>query len=92
MAGVANFSLPVHSSKTNKPAATLYFLDSGDYTRNPKLGNYAWIKRDQIYGTLKKANGLKNLRGKLCRADVLPYPVAGIRGGGEGPGKSGRGK
>lgn len=48
VSGVLNFELPVLSSKSNKTAAVLYFLDSHDYTSNPRLGKYDWIKSDQI--------------------------------------------
>lgn len=77
VAGVANFSLPVHSSRTNKPAATLYFLDSGDYTRNPKLGNYAWIKRDQISWYAEESERIEKSAGKTLPALMffhIPLP------------------
>ena len=48
VSGVINYSLPIYSPKTKQPAAVLYFLDSGDYTKNPKLGTYTWIRQDQI--------------------------------------------
>lgn len=48
VSGVGNFSLPIFSRGKSNPSAILYFLDSHDYTGNPKLGKYAWIKNDQI--------------------------------------------
>lgn len=55
VSGVLNFDLPVISSKSDKPAAVLYFLDSHHYTFNPKLGTYDWIKSDQIEWYRKKS-------------------------------------
>jgi len=46
--GVINYSIPVFGHDGELPAAYLYLIDSGDYTRNPKLGSYDWIHRDQI--------------------------------------------
>lgn len=46
--GVINYSVPVFSHDGRQASAYLYFLDSGDYTRNPKLGSYDWIRRDQV--------------------------------------------
>lgn len=48
VSGLLNFDIPIYSYRTSKPAASLFFLDSHDYTSNPLLGSYDWIKRDQI--------------------------------------------
>lgn len=58
-----NFVLPIRSAINEQTKATLYFLDSGDYTHNDALGQYAWITFDQIawfrqqVATQSQANG-----------------------------------
>lgn len=63
--GVGNFSIPVYKSNAGEPAAALYFIDSGDYTRNPKLGSYDWIKKDQIRWYAQTSNQYKQKFGKV---------------------------
>lgn len=63
--GSGNFSLPVLGQSSSNPAAYLFFLDSGDYTRNPKLGTYNWIKRDQVEWYSEESNRQKNLNKKV---------------------------
>lgn len=47
--GTGNFLIPIKGSKSNKTAATLYCLDSNDYTKNQlKHGYYDWIHFDQV--------------------------------------------
>ena len=48
VSGVLNFDLPIYNHQGNKVGSVLYFLDSHDYTYNPVLGKYDWIKLDQI--------------------------------------------
>ena len=48
VSGVLNFDLPIYNHQGNKVSSVLYFLDSHDYTYNPVLGKYDWIKLDQI--------------------------------------------
>jgi hypothetical protein len=47
ISGEGNYILEVISSKSNKIAALLYFLDSQMYPEKG-LGNYDWIKFDQV--------------------------------------------
>lgn len=47
VSGAGNFALTIRDA-ADKPAAALYFLDSGDYSRIPGVGGYDWIRRDQI--------------------------------------------
>ncbi|PYI50786.1 metallophosphoesterase family protein [Paenibacillus flagellatus] len=47
VSGAGNFALSVHDAD-DRPAAALYFLDSGDYSRLDRVGGYDWIRRDQI--------------------------------------------
>lgn len=63
--GILNFSQPIFGSKSNSVAAVLYFLDSGDYTRNPKLGSYAWIKQDQIRWYTQESSRYTAQTGKI---------------------------
>lgn len=49
VSGVGNDVLLIYDSKGKEQIkALLYLLDSHDYTHNPELGNYDWIKADQI--------------------------------------------
>ncbi|MDQ6421344.1 metallophosphoesterase family protein [Paenibacillus sp. LHD-117] len=45
--GFGNYALQVAGSG-GTPAAALYFLDSGDYSKLKHVDSYAWINRDQI--------------------------------------------
>lgn len=63
--GVGNFSIPVYKSSAGEPAAALYFIDSGDYTRNPKLGSYDWIKKDQIQWYAQTGDQYRQKHGKV---------------------------
>ncbi|MCR2807806.1 metallophosphoesterase family protein [Paenibacillus soyae] len=45
--GYGNYVLTVEGDD-GKPAAALYFLDSGDYSKLKQIDGYAWIGRDQI--------------------------------------------
>ena len=47
IAGVGNYVLTVQSSDETKPAALLYFIDSGSYAPTG-IGGYDWIKQSQI--------------------------------------------
>lgn len=45
--GFGNYALTV-AGQDGAPAAALYFLDSGDYSKLKHVDSYAWISRDQI--------------------------------------------
>lgn len=47
ISGVGNYVLTVKSLDNTKPAALLYFIDSGSYA-STDIGGYDWIRRDQI--------------------------------------------
>ncbi|MCT1402137.1 metallophosphoesterase family protein [Paenibacillus sp. p3-SID867] len=47
VSGAGNYVLTVDDSK-GRPAASLFFLDSGDYSPMDAVGGYDWIRRDQI--------------------------------------------
>ncbi|SMO42295.1 PA14 domain-containing protein [Saccharicrinis carchari] len=46
--GAGNYALPVKGAKGNSTAAVLYCIDSNDYSSNPMISNYDWIRFDQI--------------------------------------------
>jgi len=48
ISGEGNYILEIISSKSNYVAALLYFLDSQMYPKTKSLGDYDWIKFDQI--------------------------------------------
>lgn len=50
VSGVANYSLPIYSSKGSKEAFVLYAIDSKSYSTEKGKGveGYGWIGRDQI--------------------------------------------
>lgn len=45
--GTGNYIIQL-TDPEGKPAAHLYFLDSGSYSRNPQIPGYDWISREQI--------------------------------------------
>jgi hypothetical protein len=45
--GIGNYVLRVRGSRSARPAAFLYFLDSGAYSAGG-VGHYAWIAHDQV--------------------------------------------
>ncbi len=63
VSGVGNFSATVLDKKGENISHVLYFLDSGDYTNNPKLGSYDWIKQDQIHWYVTQSNNFKKKSG-----------------------------
>lgn len=63
--GSSNFSRLVWSADGSHPGAKLYFLDSGDYTRNPKFGQYAWIQQDQIQWFQSDSRNSEKTYGRL---------------------------
>jgi hypothetical protein len=63
LTGIGNYVLPVLGSRARRPAAFLYFLDSGAYD-DLGLGHYAWIARDQIDWFAKQARARREPAGK----------------------------
>ncbi|UKS29571.1 metallophosphoesterase family protein [Paenibacillus sp. HWE-109] len=47
LSGAGNYVLTV-DDPTGNAAASLFFLDSGDYSQISAIGGYDWIRRDQI--------------------------------------------
>ncbi|MCS7461683.1 metallophosphoesterase family protein [Paenibacillus doosanensis] len=45
--GEGNYALTV-TGADDRPAAVLYFLDSGSVSPNPRVKGYGWVHRDQI--------------------------------------------
>lgn len=66
--GVGNFAEPILSHEGRGNSALLYFLDSNDYTRNPKLGSYAWIQRDQVNWYAQKSMEFKKQNARILPA------------------------
>lgn len=48
ISGSGNYTLPIKASDGNSVAAVIYCIDSNDYPKDKKIGNYDWIKFDQI--------------------------------------------
>lgn len=49
LGGCGNYTLDILHHDSGRPAARLYFLDSGTYSPlKPRVGGYAWITREQI--------------------------------------------
>ena len=46
--GCGNYTLPVKSSDGQSVAAVVWCMDSNDYPKDKKIGNYDWIQFDQI--------------------------------------------
>ena len=64
ISGLCNYVLNINNTD-NKPCWTLYFLDSGDYIKNPKMEGYDFIKRDQIQWYVDEATSIKESYGEI---------------------------
>ncbi|WP_409346497.1 metallophosphoesterase family protein [Paenibacillus sp. MBLB4367] len=63
VSGAGNFALPV-LNRRGDAAASLYFLDSGDYAQPAfKIGGYDWIRRDQIDWYVSRSREWTNRNG-----------------------------
>lgn len=69
IAGVSNFIIPVRSHTGGTTAAMLYFFDSHGYPADKKLGDYDWIKADQIRWYREQSTRFTTGNGKR------PYPA-----------------
>lgn len=70
VSGVGNNILPIYDSEEKgQIKALLYLFDSHDYTHNPELGHYDWIKADQI--TWYRAESEKYTKGN----NKMPIPA-----------------
>lgn len=47
--------------QNDETTAALYFLDSGDYSSNPSVGGYDWIRRDQIEWYVSESQKLSSI-------------------------------
>ncbi len=54
VSGVGNYVLEIASANSDKPAASLYFLDSNAYSET-RIAGYGWIRRDQIEWFMQEA-------------------------------------
>lgn len=46
--GCGNYALPVYASGNKSVASVIYCMDSNDYPKDKKIGQYDWIQYDQI--------------------------------------------
>ena len=65
--GIGNYVLTVQSADDSKPAALLYFIDSGSYAPTD-IGGYDWIKRAQIEWFLSESARYNSSVGHLLPA------------------------
>lgn len=49
ISGYGNFTIELNENNSDKIAAVLYMMDSNSYPDNEILGNYDWIKHDQVH-------------------------------------------
>ncbi|WP_054954865.1 metallophosphoesterase family protein [Paenibacillus dakarensis] len=69
--GEGNYVLELMDA-AGKPAANLYFLDSGDYTGFPGVPGYDWIRRDQINWFAAESKRL-NPEGRESKTPALAF-------------------
>lgn len=62
LSGAGNYVLTV-DDQAGKPAAALFFLDSGDYSATEAMGGYDWIRRDQIEWYVSQSRRLAKQNG-----------------------------
>lgn len=62
VSGAGNYVLTI-DDRAEKPAASLFFLDSGDYSPIEAVGGYDWIRRDQIEWYVSESRQLAERNG-----------------------------
>lgn len=62
VSGAGNYVLTIND-RAEKPAASLFFLDSGDYSPIEAVGGYDWIRRDQIEWYVSESRQLAERNG-----------------------------
>ncbi|MEC0206008.1 metallophosphoesterase family protein [Paenibacillus lautus] len=62
VSGAGNYVLTI-DDRAGKPAASLFFLDSGDYSPIDAVGGYDWIRRDQIEWYVSESRQLAERNG-----------------------------
>ncbi|WP_127593046.1 metallophosphoesterase family protein [Paenibacillus lautus] len=62
VSGAGNYVLTI-DDRAGKPAAALFFLDSGDYSPIAAVGGYDWIRRDQIEWYVSESRQLAERNG-----------------------------
>jgi len=63
LSGVSNFVIPIKSADGKKNAFALYHFDSHSYPKEKSLGDYDWIKADQIEWYRKQSEAFKAANG-----------------------------
>ena len=72
--GIGNYVISVNTSE-GKPSWFLFFIDSGDYNKNEKVGGYDFIKRSQINWYIKKSSELKDNYGNIPALSFFHIPL-----------------
>nr|WP_306434178.1 metallophosphoesterase family protein [Paenibacillus lautus] len=62
VSGAGNYVLTIND-QAEKPAVSLFFLDSGDYSPIEAVGGYDWIRRDQIEWYVSESRQLAERNG-----------------------------
>nr|WP_098745789.1 metallophosphoesterase family protein [Paenibacillus sp. EZ-K15] len=62
VSGAGNYVLTIND-RAEKPAVSLFFLDSGDYSPIEAVGGYDWIRRDQIEWYVSESRQLAERNG-----------------------------
>lgn len=62
VSGAGNYVLTIND-RAEKPAVSLFFLDSGDYSPIEAVGGYEWIRRDQIEWYVSESRQLAERNG-----------------------------
>ncbi|MGG3311288.1 metallophosphoesterase family protein [Paenibacillus lautus] len=62
VSGAGNYVLTI-DDRAGKPAVSLFFLDSGDYSPIDAVGGYDWIRRDQIEWYVSESRQLAEQNG-----------------------------
>ncbi|MDQ8737620.1 metallophosphoesterase family protein [Paenibacillus sp. LHD-38] len=62
VSGAGNYIVTLRD-RNDKPAAALYFLDSGDYSPIASVGGYDWIRRDQIEWYVAESRNMTEMNG-----------------------------
>ncbi|WP_339290287.1 metallophosphoesterase family protein [Paenibacillus sp. FSL W8-0187] len=62
VSGAGNYVLTIND-RAEKPAVSLFFLDSGDYSPIEAVGGYDWIRRDQIEWYVSESRQLAEQNG-----------------------------
>lgn len=74
ISGIGNYTLHIHTLE-DKPAWTLFLLDSGDHNKNSQVGGYDFIKRDQIEWYVQQSLAIEKQWGSLPALAFFHIPL-----------------